>query len=145
MITLDAALGDAQRKRFAIGHFNVSDLVAVKAVTGAARVLNVPVLVGTSEGERNFLGVHEIVALVRGLRQQLEHPIFLNADHTHSLERAVEAAQAGYDMIGFDASTMPLDKEHRAHQTGCRGRQVYQSADHCRGRVGVHRQRLGDP
>jgi fructose-bisphosphate aldolase, class II len=65
MITLDAALGDAQRKRFAIGHFNVSDLVAVKAVTGAARVLNVPVLVGTSEGERNFLGVHEIVALVR--------------------------------------------------------------------------------
>jgi fructose-bisphosphate aldolase class II len=110
MITLDAALGDAQRKRFAIGHFNVSDLVAVKAVTGGARVLNVPVLVGTSEGERNFLGVHEIVALVRGLRQQLEHPIFLNADHTHSLERAVEAAQAGYDMIGFDASTMPLEK-----------------------------------
>src|ERR1700730_11505959 len=79
-------------------------------VTGAARVLNVPVLVGTSEGERKFLGVHEIVALVRSLRQQLEHPIFLNADHTHSLERAVEAAQAGYDMIGFDASTMPLEK-----------------------------------
>ena len=52
----------------------------------------------------------KIVALVRSLRQQLEHPIFLNADHTHSLERAVEAAQAGYDMIGFDASTMPLEK-----------------------------------
>jgi fructose/tagatose bisphosphate aldolase len=50
----------------------VSDLVAVKAVTGAAQVLNVPVLVGTSEGERNFLGVHEIVALVTSLRQQLE-------------------------------------------------------------------------
>jgi fructose/tagatose bisphosphate aldolase len=45
MITLDEALSDAQRKRFAIGHFNVSDLVAVKAVTGAAQVLNVPVLV----------------------------------------------------------------------------------------------------
>jgi fructose-bisphosphate aldolase, class II len=74
------------------------------------RVLNVPVLVGTSEGERNFLGVHEIVALVTSLRRQFEHPIFLNADHTHSLERAVEAAQAGYDMIGFDASTMALEK-----------------------------------
>jgi len=141
MITLDAALGDAQRKRFAIGHFNVSDLVAVKAVTGAARVLNVPVLVGTSEGERNFLGVHEIVALVRGLRQQLEHPIFLNADHTHSLERAVEAAQAGYDMIGFDASTMPLEKNIGLT------RQAVEAAKSInpRGRVGVHRQRLGDP
>jgi fructose-bisphosphate aldolase class II len=110
MITLKEALSDAQRRPIAIGHFNVSDLVGLKAVTGAAQVLNVPVLVGTSEGERNFLGVHEIVALVTSLRQQLEHPIFLNADHTHSLERAVEAAQAGYDMIGFDASTMPLEK-----------------------------------
>ena len=108
MITLKEALSDAQRRRIAIGHFNVSDLVGLKAVTGAAGVLNVPVLVGTSEGERNFLGVHEIVALVTSLRRQFEHPIFLNADHTHSPERAVEAAQAGYDMIGFDASTMRL-------------------------------------
>ena len=44
MITLNEALGDAQRKRIAIGHFNVSDLVALKAVTGAARALKVPVL-----------------------------------------------------------------------------------------------------
>ena len=108
MITLKEVLSDAQRRRIAIGHFNVSDLVGLKAVTGAAEILNVPVLVGTSEGERNFLGVHEIVALVTSLRRQFEHPIFLNADHTHSLERAVEAAQAGYDMIAFDASTMRL-------------------------------------
>ena len=109
-----------------------------------AQILNVPVLVGTSEGERNFLGVHEIVALVTSLRQQLEHPIFLNADHTHSLEGAVEAAHAGYDMIGFDASTMPLEKNIGLTKTGCRSGQVYQSADHCRGRAGFHRQWLGD-
>src|SRR3977135_1443474 len=44
------------------------------------------------------------------MREQFGHPIFLNADHTHSLEHAVGAARAGYDMIGFDASTMPLEK-----------------------------------
>jgi fructose-bisphosphate aldolase, class II len=103
MITLKDALSDAQRRRIAIGHFNVSELVA-------AKVLNVPVMVGTSEGERNFFGIHEIVAVVTSLRRQLELPIFLNADHTHSLERAIEAAQAGYDMIGFDASTLPFEK-----------------------------------
>jgi fructose-bisphosphate aldolase class II len=113
MMTLKEALSDAQRRRIAIGHFNVSDLLGLKAVVSAARDLNVPVLIGTSEGERNFLGVQEIVALVTSLRQQLEHPIFLNADHTHSLERAVEAVRAGYDMIGFDASTMPLEKNIR--------------------------------
>jgi fructose/tagatose bisphosphate aldolase len=52
MIRLAEALGDAQRKRIAIGHFNVSDLVGLKAVTAAAQTLKVPVLVGTSEGER---------------------------------------------------------------------------------------------
>jgi fructose-bisphosphate aldolase, class II len=110
MITIAEALNDAQRKRVAIGHFNVSDLVAVKAVTGAARALGVPVLIGTSEGERDFIGVHEAVAVVDSLRKELDHPIFLNADHTHSLEHAVEAAKAGYDMIGFDTSTTPLEK-----------------------------------
>src|ERR1700730_12065449 len=98
MITLNEALGDAQRKRIAIGHFNVSDLVALKAVTGAARALKVPVLIGTSEGERDFIRVGQIVAVVASLRAELDHPIFLNADHTHSLEHAVEAAKAGYEM-----------------------------------------------
>jgi fructose-bisphosphate aldolase class II len=110
MKTLADVLGDAQRRRIAIGHFNVSDLVALKAVTDAARALKVPVLIGTSEGERDFIGVREIVAVVASLRAELDHPIFLNADHTHSLEHAAEAANAGYDMIGFDVSTMPLEK-----------------------------------
>jgi fructose-bisphosphate aldolase, class II len=110
MTTLAEALGDAQSKRIAIGHFNVSDLVALKAVTGAARALKLPVLIGTSEGERDFIGVREAVAVVASLREELDHLIFINADHTHSLERAVEAAKAGYDMIGFDASTAPLEK-----------------------------------
>jgi fructose-bisphosphate aldolase, class II len=109
MMTLREILTSARHRRVAIGHFNVSDLVALKAVTETARALNLPVLIGTSEGERAFLGVHEIAALVKSLRQRLEHPIFLNADHTHSLEGAVEAAAAGYDMVGFDASTMPLE------------------------------------
>ncbi len=60
MVTFKEVLSDAQRRRIAIGHFNVSDLVGLKAVTGAAEILNVPVLVGTSEGERNFLAVHKI-------------------------------------------------------------------------------------
>ncbi len=109
MIPRADVLGDAQRRRIAIGHFNVSDLVALKAVTDAARALKVPVLIGTSEGERDFIGVREVVAVVASMREKFGHPIFLNADHTHSLGHAVEAARAGYDMIGFDASTMPLE------------------------------------
>ena len=48
-------------------------------------------IVGVSEGERDFIGVHQVAALVRSLRENDGFPIFLNAGHTHSLELAREA------------------------------------------------------
>jgi len=97
----------------AIGHFNIADSVQLKAVLAAAQELNVPVLVGVSEGEREFIGVRQIAALVRSLREELDFPIFLNADHTHSLPNAVAAAKAGFDAIVFDLSALPFEENVR--------------------------------
>jgi fructose-bisphosphate aldolase, class II len=109
MTTLIEVLQDAQRRQVAVGHFNFSDLVALQAAVASARELKVPVMVGVSEGERAFVGVRQAVALVRSLREETGHPIFLNADHTHSLEKAQEAARAGFDEIIFDGSAMALE------------------------------------
>jgi len=54
MQTLRNALEQSEKNGVAIGHFNVADLVLLKAVAAAARDLKVPVAVGASEGERNF-------------------------------------------------------------------------------------------
>jgi ketose-bisphosphate aldolase len=106
-------LQKAQESGKAVGHFNISDLVLLKAVFGAARELNVPVLVGLSEGEREFVGVRPIAAFVRSLREEFDFPIFLNADHTHSLAKGVEAAKAGFDAIVFDRSSLPFEENVR--------------------------------
>ena len=115
MRKLGEILSQMQDDRTAIGHFNVADFVLLKAVIAAARELNVPVLVGASEGEREFLGTRQIAALVKSLREEFDFPIFLNADHTHSLPKALEAAKAGFDTIVFDLSTLSL--EENAKQT----------------------------
>jgi len=47
---------------------------------------------------------------VKTSRQQSGLPIFLNADHTHSLDKAVEAANAGFDAITIDFSALPFDE-----------------------------------
>ena len=103
----------AQKSRVAVGHFNVADLVLLKAVFSSAQELQVPVLVGASEGEREFMGVSQIAAVVRSLREESDFPIFLNADHTHTLEKAIEAAKAGFDTVVFDASALPFEENAR--------------------------------
>jgi fructose-bisphosphate aldolase, class II len=113
MKTLREVLQEADSKAVAIGHFNISDLVALKASFDSAAELQVPVIVGTSEGEREFMGVHQAAALVKSLRDEFDFPIYLNADHTHSLKSAIEAAKAGYDWIVFDISTLPFDENIR--------------------------------
>jgi fructose-bisphosphate aldolase class II len=94
----------------ALGHFNVSDLVILKAVVAAAGQIGVPVLVGASEGERDFFGVRQLAAVVNSLREETDAPIFLNADHTHSLTKAVEAAKADFDEIIVDFSALPFEQ-----------------------------------
>ena len=117
MVTLREVLKQAEMEGVAIGHFNVSDLITLKAVFESASDQNVPVIVGVSEGERQLLGVRQIAAMVKSLREQYDFPVFLNADHTHSLASAMEAAKAGFDWIVFDVSMLPLEENIRQTRT----------------------------
>src|ERR1700712_5179853 len=101
METFREILQKAESHGVAIGHFNVADLTLIKAVFNAAQELQVPVVVGASEGERKFFGTRQLAAVVRSLRDQFDWPIFLNADHTHSLASALEAVNAGFDSVVF--------------------------------------------
>lgn len=57
MYALREVLAQAQAAGAAVGHFNVADLVLLKAVFASACELKLPVLVGASKGEREFVGV----------------------------------------------------------------------------------------
>jgi fructose-bisphosphate aldolase class II len=103
-------LEKAQSNGTALGHFNISDWILLKAVFASAQQLRVPVIVGASEGERAFLGGAQIAALVKSLREEGSFPIFLNADHTHSLESAIEAAKVGFDSVVYDLSALPFEE-----------------------------------
>jgi fructose-bisphosphate aldolase class II len=110
MDTLRSVLSRLETEGAALGHFNISDLVMLKAAVAAASQIGVPVLVGASEGEREFFGVRQLAAVVNSLREETDAPIFLNADHTHSLTKAVEAAKAGFDEIIVDFSALPFEQ-----------------------------------
>ncbi len=97
----------AERAHQAVGHFNVANFEMLKAVAAVAARRGAPVVIGTSEGEREYLGLPQAVALVRS------YGLYLNADHTRELAGVRAAAEAGYDMVIFDAAGNPLEENIR--------------------------------
>lgn len=110
MKNLRDCISEAREKGVAIGHFNISNLEGLHAVFNAAKSMSLPIIIGVSEGERDFVGLHEAVALVRTLREVHDYPIFLNADHTYSFERVKEAVDAGFDAVIFDGAKLSLEE-----------------------------------
>lgn len=110
MKNLREYIEEAGKKKVAIGHFNISNLEAFWGIFNAARDLKVPVIIGVSEGERDFVGVKQAVALVRSLREEFSYPIFLNADHTYSFDRVKEAVDAGFDAVIFDGAKLSFEE-----------------------------------
>lgn len=106
MKSLKELIREAEEKKIAIGHFNIGNLEQLKAIAHVGGRLNIPVIIGVSEGERAYLGVHHVVDFVKSYND--EHAIdggfrlFLNADHTRSIEKIKEAVEAGFDAVLFD-------------------------------------------
>ena len=100
---------EAQKNKKALGHFNVSNMEGVWAVSRAAKSLNLPVFIGVSEGERDFIGIKEIRAIVTAVKEDLDHPIFLNADHTYSFDRVKEVVDAGFDLVIIDGAKLSAE------------------------------------
>jgi fructose-bisphosphate aldolase class II len=116
-MTLDEILQKATREGWAVGHFNISNLEQLRAIMEAAKELRAPIMIGLSEGERKAVGLKEAVALARAFREEYgppdgraSFPVFLNPDHSHSVEAAKAAFDAGFDSMHIDLSALPYEE-----------------------------------
>lgn len=100
----------AANEKWSTGHFNASELDHMRAIVEACREVRAPAIIGTSEGERLHIGLTEVVALRDAFRVDYGIPIFLNADHTKSVEVAKRAVDAGFDSIHIDLSVKSFEE-----------------------------------
>lgn len=110
MKTLKQYLEKAEKEHFAVPQFNFSDLTQLKAIAEKCAELKSPAIVGTSEGEAKWFGLQEAVAVKNALVKKYNVPLFLNLDHGKSFEYLKEAVDAGYDMVHFDGSKLPVEE-----------------------------------
>ncbi|MBU2219298.1 class II fructose-bisphosphate aldolase [Patescibacteria group bacterium] len=107
---LDDILKKATKEHWSTGHFNISNLEQLRAIMEAAKNLNSPIMIGVSEGERKAIGLKQTVALVQAFYEEYGIPVFLNPDHSKSVESAKTAFDAGFNSVHIDLSKLPYEE-----------------------------------
>jgi len=93
-----------RQQGFAVGAFNIDNQETLIAIVRAAQKLNSPVLVEVSEGEVKAIGLENIRDLVDNYKAEYGVEMYLNLDHSPTVEDCKRAVDAGYEFIHIDIS-----------------------------------------
>lgn len=94
----------SRQQGFAVGAFNIDNQETLIAVARAAQKLNAPVLVEVSHGEVEALGLENIRDMVDNYRDEYGIEIYINLDHSPTVEACKRAIDAGFEFIHIDIS-----------------------------------------
>ena len=103
----------AAEEKYAVGAFNITNLIQLEGVVEAAVDLKAPLIIQTSVSPSKFLGRDVLVAIFRTIAQSAPIPICLHLDHCTDVEYAKLCADAGYTNIMIDASKQNFEENIR--------------------------------
>ncbi|HEY1835557.1 MAG TPA: class II fructose-bisphosphate aldolase [Candidatus Saccharimonadales bacterium] len=97
-------MAQARAEHWAFGAFNLDDESTLKAVAQAAKAKNAPALVEVSQGEVDDIGLDNVRDMVDNLCRQYGVEMYINLDHSPSVEAAKRGIDAGFEFIHIDIS-----------------------------------------
>lgn len=93
-----------RQQGFAVGAFNIDNQETLIAVAKAAQKLQSPVLVEVSDGEVKAMGLENVRDMVDNYRDEYGIEMYINLDHSPTVEDCKRAIDAGYEFIHIDIS-----------------------------------------
>ena len=102
-------MASARAEHWAFGAFNLDDEQTLKAVAAAAKAKNAPVLVEVSAGEVSDIGLENVRDLVDNIKYEYGVEMYVNLDHSPSVEDAKKGIDAGFEFIHIDVSQAKHD------------------------------------
>ena len=109
----------ATEGRYAVGAFNVTNIVQMEAVVEAAVDKKAPLIIQTSVTPSKFLGRHVLVAVYRTLAEAAPIPIAIHLDHCRDVDYCKQCADANYTSIMMDASRQVFEENVRQTKAVC--------------------------
>lgn len=113
LVSLNEVLPNAKKGQYAVGHFNINSYHWIEAILEAAQEENSPVIVASSNRLVDYLGGFRLIAtMVNAMIEEknVTVPVVLHLDHSDSVERCIEAIDAGYTSVMIDGSHYPIEK-----------------------------------
>ena len=104
---------EAAKGKYAIGAFNITDLIQLEGVVDAAVEKKSPLIIQTSVKPSQFLGRDVLVAIFRTIAESAPIPICLHLDHCTDVDYCKACADAGYTNIMIDASKQSYEENIR--------------------------------
>jgi fructose-bisphosphate aldolase, class II len=99
----------SRSEHFAVGAFNVDNQETLLAIVRAAQAKRAPVLVEVSHDEVSMIGLANIRSMVDNYRAEFGVEIYVNLDHSPSVEAAKAGIDAGFEFIHIDYSQANRD------------------------------------
>lgn len=93
-----------RQQHFAVGAFNIDNQETLIAICRAAQAKQAPVLVEVSDGEVKAIGLENLRDLVDNYKTEYGIEIYINLDHSPTVEACKQAIDAGYEFIHIDIS-----------------------------------------
>lgn len=114
LVTTKSILEDAYRNHYAIGAFAVHNLEIIKAVIQAAESLGSPVILQTTPSTIRYIGLNQVIAMVKSASQEAKIPVALHLDHGDSFQTICQCLHSGYTSVMIDASDQPFESNVNA-------------------------------
>lgn len=108
LVTMRELLQDAQKRKYAVGGFNVFNFETLGAVVEVAEELKAPLVLGIPERLFKFVGVDMLAAAMANAAQKSTVPIALHLDHGHTYEGLMKALRWGFTSVMYDGSALPF-------------------------------------
>lgn len=116
LVNFKEMMNKAKKEHYAVPQFNINNLEWTKYILEACKELNVPVILGVSEGAGKYMGGFNVVsAMVKELVKSLnvETPVCLHLDHGTTKEACIKAIDSGFTSVMIDASKHELSENIR--------------------------------
>lgn len=101
----------SRQQKFAVGAFNIDNQETLIAVARAAQAKNAPVMVEVSHGEVEAIGLDNIRDMVDNYTQEYGVEMYINLDHSPTVEDAKRGIDAGFEFIHIDISQARHDAD----------------------------------